>query len=129
MLSPVSSSPHDHHTRTPRADGLVEYSSFMKSTQLRGGMEKAQKLIFIVGRSQVEKMDFSNDDEKDAVFFAVANDEDDMLNEENLLSAPRSLQPEQIRRSSTKPLSSSLSHYRILAPPSSAFTPLYCHHH
>ncbi|KAI3512784.1 hypothetical protein L1887_20103 [Cichorium endivia] len=42
-------------------------------------MEKAQKLIFIVGRSRVEKRDFSNDDEKDAEFFAVANDEDDML--------------------------------------------------
>ncbi|CAH1453725.1 unnamed protein product [Lactuca virosa] len=47
--------------------------SFLKWAQSRSGMEKAQKLIFIAAHSRVEKRDFSNDDEKDAEFFAVAN--------------------------------------------------------
>ncbi|CAI9261815.1 unnamed protein product [Lactuca saligna] len=52
--------------------------SFLKWAKSRSGMEKAQKLIFIVAHSRVERRDFSNDDEKDADFFAFANG---MINE------------------------------------------------
>ncbi|KAL8210111.1 hypothetical protein R6Q57_006843 [Mikania cordata] len=45
------------------------------------GVEKAQKLIFIAAHSRVERRDMCNDDEQDADFFAVANGEDDMINE------------------------------------------------
>ncbi|KAL7606343.1 hypothetical protein Lser_V15G16706 [Lactuca serriola] len=55
--------------------------SFLKWAKSRSGMENAQKLILIAGHSRVERRDFSNDDGKDAEFFAVANGEDDMLNE------------------------------------------------
>ncbi|XVF13281.1 hypothetical protein REPUB_Repub08aG0195300 [Reevesia pubescens] len=47
----------------------------------RVGMERAQKLIFIAAHSKLERRDFSSDEEKDAELFALANGEDDVLNE------------------------------------------------
>ncbi|XP_024996637.1 uncharacterized protein LOC112529549 [Cynara cardunculus var. scolymus] len=55
--------------------------SFSRFAQFRDGIEKAQKLIFIAANSKLKRWDFSNNDDKDADFFAVANGEDDMLNE------------------------------------------------
>ncbi|KAK1419085.1 hypothetical protein QVD17_28242 [Tagetes erecta] len=52
-----------------------------KWAQSRTGVERAQKLIFIAANSRVERRDLCNDDEKDAELFAVANGEDDMMNE------------------------------------------------
>lgn len=47
----------------------------------RAGMEKAQKLIFIAAHSKLERRDFSCDEDKDAELLALANGEDDVLNE------------------------------------------------
>ncbi|PON92897.1 Ribonuclease H-like domain containing protein [Trema orientale] len=47
----------------------------------RVGMEKAQKLIFIAAHSKLERRDFSSDEDKDAELLALANGEDDVLNE------------------------------------------------
>ncbi|KAI3691708.1 hypothetical protein L6452_31510 [Arctium lappa] len=55
--------------------------SFSRLAQFRNGIEKAEKLIFIAANSRLERRDSSNDDDKDAEFFAVANGDDDMLNE------------------------------------------------
>lgn len=49
--------------------------------QSRLGMERAQKVIFIAAHSKLERRDFSSDEEKDAELFALANGEDDVLNE------------------------------------------------
>ncbi|XP_076960912.1 uncharacterized protein LOC143637398 [Bidens hawaiensis] len=51
---------------------------FLKWAQSRAGIERAQKLVFIAANS---RGGLCNDDEKDAEFFAVANGEDDMMNE------------------------------------------------
>nr|XP_043630940.1 uncharacterized protein LOC122602304 [Erigeron canadensis] len=55
--------------------------SFPKWAQSRNAMEKAQKLIFIAAHSRLEKQEFSDDNDKDADFFAMANGDDDMVNE------------------------------------------------
>ncbi|KAL5541046.1 hypothetical protein UlMin_002412 [Ulmus minor] len=47
----------------------------------RVGMDKAQKLIFIAAHSKLERRDFSTDEDKDAELLALANGEDDVLNE------------------------------------------------
>ncbi|KAK6161503.1 hypothetical protein DH2020_004884 [Rehmannia glutinosa] len=47
----------------------------------RVGMDRAQKLIFISAHSKMEKREFSNDDDKETELFALANGEDDVLNE------------------------------------------------
>ncbi|KAB1217103.1 hypothetical protein CJ030_MR4G021218 [Morella rubra] len=47
----------------------------------RAGMDRAQKLIFIAAHSKLERRDFSSDEDKDAELFALANGEDDVLNE------------------------------------------------
>ncbi|KAH7514087.1 uncharacterized protein LOC107430252 [Ziziphus jujuba] len=47
----------------------------------RVGMEKAQKLIFLAAHSKLERRDFSCDEDKDAELLALANGEDDVLNE------------------------------------------------
>ncbi|TYH23533.1 hypothetical protein ES288_A03G020900v1 [Gossypium darwinii] len=47
----------------------------------RVSIEKAQKLIFIAAHNKLERRDFSSDEEKDAQLFALANNEDDVLNE------------------------------------------------
>ena len=47
----------------------------------RAGMDRAQKLIFIAAHSKLERRDFSNDEDKDAELFSLANGEDDVLNE------------------------------------------------
>ncbi|KAJ8767647.1 hypothetical protein K2173_018205 [Erythroxylum novogranatense] len=47
----------------------------------RTGMEKAQKLISIAAHSKLERRDLVSDEEKDAELFALANGEDDVLNE------------------------------------------------
>ncbi|KAL0445991.1 UNVERIFIED_CONTAM: hypothetical protein Slati_1727000 [Sesamum latifolium] len=47
----------------------------------RVGMDRAQKLIFISAHSKMEKRSFSSDEEKDTELFALANGEDDVLNE------------------------------------------------
>uniref|UniRef100_A0A2P2QMN2 Uncharacterized protein MANES_02G032900 n=1 Tax=Rhizophora mucronata TaxID=61149 RepID=A0A2P2QMN2_RHIMU len=47
----------------------------------RAGMEKAQKLTFIAAHSKLERRDFSSDEDKDAELLALANGEDDVLNE------------------------------------------------
>lgn len=49
--------------------------------QSRLGMERAQKLIFIAAHSKLERRDFSSDEDKEAELFALANGEDDVLNE------------------------------------------------
>ncbi|KAJ4712874.1 Ribonuclease H-like domain containing protein [Melia azedarach] len=52
--------------------------------QSRLGVERAQKLIFIAAHSKLERRDFSGDEEKDAELFALANGEDDVLNEKDM---------------------------------------------
>ncbi|KAG8374795.1 hypothetical protein BUALT_Bualt10G0032800 [Buddleja alternifolia] len=47
----------------------------------RVGMERAQKLIFISAHSKMEKREFSSDEDKDEDLSALANGEDDVLNE------------------------------------------------
>ncbi|KAK6119000.1 hypothetical protein DH2020_047286 [Rehmannia glutinosa] len=47
----------------------------------RVGMDRAQKLIFISAHSKMEKREFSNDEDKETELFALANGEDDVLNE------------------------------------------------
>ncbi|KAJ4839294.1 hypothetical protein Tsubulata_043595 [Turnera subulata] len=47
----------------------------------RAGMDKVQKLIFIAAHSKLDRRDFSSDEDKDAELFALANGEDDVLNE------------------------------------------------
>ncbi|XP_038688018.1 uncharacterized protein LOC119987234 isoform X2 [Tripterygium wilfordii] len=47
----------------------------------RAAMERVQKLIFIAAHSRMDRRDFSSDDDKDAELFALANGEDDVLNE------------------------------------------------
>lgn len=47
----------------------------------RLGMDRAQKLIFIAAHSKLERRDFSSDEDKDAELLAIANGEDDVLNE------------------------------------------------
>lgn len=47
----------------------------------RVGMDRAQKLVFIAAHSKLERRDFSNDEDKDAEIFALANGEDDVLND------------------------------------------------
>ncbi|XP_027336009.1 uncharacterized protein LOC113849943 [Abrus precatorius] len=44
-------------------------------------LDKVQKLIFIAAHSRLERRDFSTDQDKDAELFALANGEDDVLNE------------------------------------------------
>ncbi|KVH90073.1 Ribonuclease H-like domain-containing protein [Cynara cardunculus var. scolymus] len=63
--------------------------SFSKRTQSRSSIEKAQKLIFVAAHSKLERRGFSNVDDKDSEFFAVANGEDDVLND--VLFDPSSL--------------------------------------
>ncbi|WRX19349.1 protein of unknown function DUF659 - like 2 [Theobroma cacao] len=50
----------------------------------RVGMDRAQKLIFVAAHSKLERRDFSSDEEKDAELFALANGEDDVLNEKHV---------------------------------------------
>lgn len=45
------------------------------------GMDRAQKLIFIAAHSKLDRRDLSSDEYKDAELFALANGEDDVLNE------------------------------------------------
>lgn len=47
----------------------------------RAGMDRAQKLIFVAAHSKLERRDFSSDEDKDAELLAIANGEDDVLNE------------------------------------------------
>ncbi|XP_009791767.1 uncharacterized protein [Nicotiana sylvestris] len=47
----------------------------------RVGMDKAQKLIFVAAHSKLQRRDCSNDEDKDAELFSLANSEDDVLNE------------------------------------------------
>lgn len=47
----------------------------------RVGMDRAQKLIFIAAHSKLERRDFSNEEDRDAELFALANGEDDVLND------------------------------------------------
>ncbi|KAI3787628.1 hypothetical protein L1987_42231 [Smallanthus sonchifolius] len=61
--------------------GFKWNSSLCRWAQSRTGVDKAQKLIFIAAHSRLERRDFSNDEEKDAEFFALASREDDVLNE------------------------------------------------
>lgn len=60
-------------------------SSFLRWVSSHGhsreGIERAQKLIFIAAHSKLERRDFSSDEDKDAELFALANGEDDVLNE------------------------------------------------
>ncbi|KAA8522290.1 hypothetical protein F0562_012963 [Nyssa sinensis] len=59
--------------------------SFLKWVNAHGhsrlGLDRAQKLIFVAAHSKLERRDFSNDEEKDAELLALANGEDDVLNE------------------------------------------------
>ncbi|KAF2313164.1 hypothetical protein GH714_009558 [Hevea brasiliensis] len=48
----------------------------------RATMDKAQKLVFIAAHSKLERREFSSDEDKDAELLALANGEDDVLNEE-----------------------------------------------
>ncbi|KAK9068005.1 hypothetical protein SSX86_012116 [Deinandra increscens subsp. villosa] len=61
--------------------GFKSNWSISKWAQSRNSIERAQKLIFIAAHSRLERRELSNDDVKDADFFAVANGEDDMINE------------------------------------------------
>lgn len=60
-------------------------SSFLRWVSSHGhsreGVERAQKLIFIAAHSKLERRDFSSDEDKDAELFALANGEDDVLND------------------------------------------------
>ncbi|KAF8412371.1 hypothetical protein HHK36_000335 [Tetracentron sinense] len=47
----------------------------------RVGMDRAQKMICIAAHSKLERREFSNEEDKDAELFNVANGEDDLLNE------------------------------------------------
>ncbi|KAI5655626.1 hypothetical protein M9H77_32813 [Catharanthus roseus] len=47
----------------------------------RAALDRAQKLVFIAAHSKLERRDFSNDEDKDAELFALANGEDDVLND------------------------------------------------
>ncbi|CAA7034170.1 unnamed protein product [Microthlaspi erraticum] len=47
----------------------------------RAAIDRAQKLIFISANSKFERRDFSNDEERDAELLAMANGEDDVLND------------------------------------------------
>ncbi|CDP09878.1 unnamed protein product [Coffea canephora] len=47
----------------------------------RVGMDRAQKLIFIAAHSKLERRDFSSEEDRDAELFALANGEDDVLND------------------------------------------------
>ncbi|XP_048230834.1 uncharacterized protein LOC8272438 isoform X2 [Ricinus communis] len=47
----------------------------------RAALDKAQKLIFVAAHSKFERREFSSDEDKDAELFALANGEDDVLNE------------------------------------------------
>ncbi|KAH6787509.1 hypothetical protein C2S52_007061 [Perilla frutescens var. hirtella] len=47
----------------------------------RVGMDRAHKLMFISAHSKMDKREFSGDDDKDTELFALANGEDDVLNE------------------------------------------------
>ncbi|WCJ26052.1 hypothetical protein M5689_007899 [Euphorbia peplus] len=47
----------------------------------RAAMDKAQKLIFISANSKLERREFLSDEDKDAELFALANGEDDVLND------------------------------------------------
>ncbi|KAL9350095.1 hypothetical protein Peur_057350 [Populus x canadensis] len=49
--------------------------------QSRAGMDKVQKLIFIAAHSKLDRREFLSDEDKDADLFALANGEDDVLNE------------------------------------------------
>ncbi|KAL9993408.1 putative ribonuclease H-like superfamily [Helianthus debilis subsp. tardiflorus] len=67
--------------------GFKWNSSFLKRARSGNGVEQAQKLIFIAAHSRLERRYSSSssnnddDDYKDAGFSAMANGEDDMLNE------------------------------------------------
>ncbi|XP_010430365.1 PREDICTED: uncharacterized protein LOC104714632 [Camelina sativa] len=47
----------------------------------RTAVDRAQKLIFISANSKFERRDFSNEEERDAELLAMANGEDDVLND------------------------------------------------
>ncbi|KAF8380433.1 hypothetical protein HHK36_027920 [Tetracentron sinense] len=47
----------------------------------RVGMDRAQKMIFIAAHAKLERRDFSNEEDKDAELFTMANGEDDVLND------------------------------------------------
>jgi hypothetical protein len=47
----------------------------------RAAVDRAQKLIFISANSKFERRDFSNEEERDAELLAMANGEDDVLND------------------------------------------------
>jgi len=47
----------------------------------RAAVDRAQKLIFISANSEFERRDFSNEEERDAELLAMANGEDDVLND------------------------------------------------
>lgn len=65
--------------------GFKSNSSFLRCVETLGhsrvALGRAQKLIFIAAHSKLERRDFTNDDDKDAEFFALPNGEDDLLNE------------------------------------------------
>ncbi|KAL0541996.1 hypothetical protein IC582_022081 [Cucumis melo] len=48
----------------------------------RVGLERAQKMVFVAAHAKLERGDFSNEEDKDAELFAMADGENDMLNEE-----------------------------------------------
>ncbi|XP_011654871.1 uncharacterized protein LOC101211175 isoform X1 [Cucumis sativus] len=47
----------------------------------RVGLERAQKMVFVAAHAKLERGDFSNEEDKDAELFAMADGENDMLNE------------------------------------------------
>lgn len=47
----------------------------------RVGLERAQKMVFIAAHAKLGRRDFSNEEDKDAELFALANGDHEMLNE------------------------------------------------
>ncbi|XP_022958248.1 uncharacterized protein LOC111459531 isoform X2 [Cucurbita moschata] len=57
----------------------------------RIGLERAQKMVFVAAHAKLERKDFSNEDDKDAELFVMADGENDMLNEIKMIKASKSL--------------------------------------
>lgn len=47
----------------------------------RVGLERAQKMVFVAAHAKLERGDFSNEENKDAELFSMADGENDILNE------------------------------------------------
>ncbi|KAL3499480.1 hypothetical protein ACH5RR_038573 [Cinchona calisaya] len=58
---------------------LLKWMSAHSHSRL--GTDRAQKLIFIAAHSKLERRDFSNEEDRDAELFDLANGEDDVLND------------------------------------------------